>query len=278
MTHIRSTTYGETRLRLLRVLHRGDRHDPKDVIVSLRLEGGDALPAEPLKNAVYRVARTPKFPEVETFAMAIAEAVLTQFPQVTLARVEVSELAWSRLEIGGKAHGQAFAPGSGERRAAMVGRNGERTSVTAGIGDLVIMRTCGFGNPHATPAARELQPEGVQPLVIAALSVKWSYGPGDIAFATFRQGVRAAVVENFVWHASDSLQHTLSGIGEVILDTYAEITAVTLTAEERPYRPADLLSIDSDHLYVARDEPLGVVEVTIDRADRPGRSTSAPST
>jgi hypothetical protein len=54
----------------------------------------------------------------------------------------------------------------------------------------------------------------------------------------------------------------------VILDTYAEIAAVTLSAQERPYRPADLLSIDSDHLYVAREEPLGVVEVTVDRADR----------
>ncbi|HTL43871.1 MAG TPA: hypothetical protein VL262_05985, partial [Vicinamibacterales bacterium] len=71
MAHVHSTTYGETRLRLLRVLHRGDRHDPKDVTVSVRLEGGDALPLEPLKNVVYRVARTPNFPEIETFALAV---------------------------------------------------------------------------------------------------------------------------------------------------------------------------------------------------------------
>lgn len=269
MAHIHSTTYGETRLRLLRVLHRGDRHDPKDVTISLRLEGGDALPAEPLKNAVYRVARTSNFPEVETFALALADAILARFPQVALARVEVSELAWTRVEAGGKAQGQAFAPGS-ERRVGVVTTNGQRTSVTAGLENLVIMRTCGFGTAHGGPGAKESLPEGLQPLVIAALSAKWSYGSGDIAFATFRQGVRAAVLENFVWHASRSLQHTLSGIGEVILDSYAEISAVTLAAEERPYRPADLLSFDSDHLYVARDEPLGIVEVTVDRAERPG--------
>jgi hypothetical protein len=43
---------------------------------------------------------------------------------------------------------------------------------------------------------------------------------------------------------------------------------VELTAEERPYRPADLLSPDADQLYVAREEPLGVVEVTVERAAR----------
>ena len=268
MAHIHSTTYGETRLRLLRVLHRGDRHDPKDVTVSVRLEGGDARPVEPCKNVVSRVARTANFPEIETFALAVGDAILAQFPQVALARIEAAELGWTRLEAGGKAQGQAFAPGSGERRVAIVTSNGARTSVTAGIDDLVVMRTCGFGDPHAAARTHEGQPDGVQPLVVAALCAKWSYGGGDIAFATFRQGVRAALVENFVWHASHSLQHTLSGIGEVILDTYAEIAAVTLSAQERPYRPADVLSIDSDHLYVARDEPLGVVEVTVDRADR----------
>ena len=268
MAHIQSTAYGETRLRLLRVLRRGDRHDPKDVTVSLRLEGGDVLPPEPLKNAVYRVARAQHFPEIETLALAIADAILAQFPQVTLARVEASEQVWVRLEAGGKAQGQAFAPGSGERRTAVIATNGQQTSVTAGIENLVVMRTCGFGTPQGSLAAADAQPESVQPLLVAALSARWSYGSGEIAFATYRQGVRAAVLETFVWHAAHSLQHTLSGVAEVILDSYAEIVSVTLSAEERPYRPTDFLSLDADQLYTARDEPLGIVEVTVAR-DRP---------
>jgi urate oxidase len=265
MAHIHSTAYGETRLRLLRVLRRGDRHDPKDVTVSLRLEGGDALPAEPLKNVVYRVARAQTFPEVEMFALAVADAILHQFPQVTLARVEASEHVWTRLEAGGKAQGQAFAPGSGERRSALVTSNGTRVSVTAGIDNLVVMRTSGL-RAHGSPSAADAQPEGVQPFLVAGLSAKWSYASGEIAFATFRQGVRAAILETFVWHASHSLQRTLSNIADVILETYAEIGSVALTAEERPYRPADLLSAEMDQLYVAREEPLGVVEVTVERS------------
>src|SRR4029079_17297868 len=120
---------------------------------------------------------------------------------------------WARLEAGGKAQGQAFAPGSGERRHEIVTTNGERTSVTAGIENLVVMRTSGFGAPHGSTTA-DAQPEGVQPLLVAALSVRWSYASGEIAFATFRQGVRAAVLETFVWHASHSLQRTLSNIAD----------------------------------------------------------------
>jgi urate oxidase len=265
MSHIHSTTYGETQLRLLRVLRRGDRHDPKDVTVSVRLEGGDALPTEPLRNVVYRVARAQHFAEIETFALAIADAILAQFPQVSLARVHASEHVWLRVEAGGKAQGQAFAPGSGERRTALVTSNGQRAAVTAGLENLVVMRTSGL-QPAQTPRdADDARRDGVQPFLIAALSAKWSYGAGDVAFATFRQGVRAAVVENFVWHAAGSLQQTLSGIADVILESYEEITGVTLAAEERPYRPANLLALEADQLYVAREEPLGVVEVTAQR-------------
>jgi hypothetical protein len=55
----------------------------------------------------------------------------------------------------------------------------------------------------------------------------------------------------------------------VILTTYEEIADVTLALHERPYRPADLLSSGingPDDLFIAIDEPVGVVEVTVDRS------------
>ena len=265
MAHIRSTTYGESRLRLLRVLRRGDRHDPKDVTIGLRLEGGEALPAEPLKNLVYRVARAQDHGEVEAFALVLSAEVLAQFPQVTLARVDVAEQVWARLDAAGKAQGQAFVPGSGERRTALVTSNGTRTSIVAGIDNLVLMRTSGFIPPRTPGSPDDSEHDALQSLLVGAVSVRWSYGSGDVAFATYRQGVRAAILETFAWHTAQSVQRTLSNMADVILEGYAEITSVTLTAEERPYRPADLLSLEADQLYVAREEPLAVVEVTVER-------------
>jgi len=53
-----------------------------------------------------------------------------------------------------------------------------------------------------------------------------------------------------------------------VLASYQEIAEVTLTLHERPYRPADLFGAgleNPDDLFVALDEPLGVVEVTVER-------------
>jgi urate oxidase len=89
-----------------------------------------------------------------------------------------------------------------------------------------------------------------------------------VTFRSFRQGVRAAIIETFAWHASRSVQHTLYSIAEVVLATYQEIADMTLALHERPYRPADLFNAgmeNPDDLFVAAEEPLGVVEVSVER-------------
>ena len=57
---------------------------------------------------------------------------------------------------------------------------------------------------------------------------------------------------------------------DVILTTYEEIADVTLSFQERPYRLADPFATGArpdvpDDLFVAIDEPLGIVEVTVER-------------
>jgi urate oxidase len=275
MPHIHSSSYGESRLRLLRILRHGDRHDPKDVTIGLRFEGdfadafrhGDAAglpPGETVKNLVHRVASEQDHAEIECLGLAICERVMAQHPTIGLARVELSEGHWSRLEPGGKAQGQAFTPGGIERRTAAITSNGSRVAVSSGIDNLVLLRTAGLASP--APRPDDGASDGVQPLLIATLNARWSYSSGDIAFRPYRQGVRSSIIETFAWHASRSVQHTLYSMADVILATYQEISVVTLTLQERPYRPVDLLEMERNDLFVARDEPLGTVEVTVERS------------
>jgi urate oxidase len=278
MALIHSSSYGESQLRLLRIIRRGDRDDPQDLTIALRFEGdfapafreGNAagvLPGEALKNLVYKVAREERHPAIETLGLALCDRVLRQHAQIGRARVDISEQPWARVDAGGKAQGQAFTPIAQERRTTAIVSNGTRTSVSSGIQDLALMRTSGLAPRRTAPDADDGSADGVQRLLIATLSLTWSYAEGDIAFAPYRQGIRAAVVETFAWHASRSVPHTLYAIGDVILASYQEISAVTLALKERPYRPADLLelSLDADALFVAYDEPLGIVEVTVER-------------
>jgi urate oxidase len=278
MALIHSSSYGESQLRLLRIFRRGDRDDPQDLTIALRFEGdfasafrdGNAtgvLPGEALKNLVYKVARAERDAAIEMLGLALCDRILRQHPQIGRMRVEIAEQPWARVDAGGKAQGQAFTPLLQERRTTGIVSNGTRTSVSSGIQDLALMRTSGLAPPRSASDAEDGAADGLQRLLIASLSLTWSYTESDIAFAPYRQGIRAAVVETFAWHASRSVQHTLYAIGDVILASYQEISAVTLALKERPYRPADLLelSLDADALFVAYDEPVGIVEVTVER-------------
>jgi urate oxidase len=278
MPHLRSSSYGESRLRMLRVMRRGDRHDPKDLTIALRLEGsfgaaftdGDPallLPGETIKNLVHRVARGQEHAAIEELGLAICARVLEHHSAIGLARVDLTEQPWARLDAGGKAQGQAFTPAGVERRTAAVSSNGTRVSVSAGLENLVLMRTGGFAPVARGRTSEEATADGLQRLFIAALSARWSYLSGDIAFGPYRQGVRAAIVETFAWHKGRSVQETLYAIADVVLASYQEISEVTLSLQERPYRPVDLLelALDGDALFIAHDEPVGVVEITVGR-------------
>ena len=256
---------------MLRVLQRGDRHDPKDLTIAIRFEGplDKMVPGEALKNLVHRVVREQDHAAaaIEPLALAISQHLLARHPDTGLVRVEISEAPWSRLDAGGKAQGQAFTPSGMERRTASVTSNGARMSVSAGVEDLVLLRTGGFVPTIRGRVADEPSADGLQRLFVATLAARWSYSTGEIAFVPYRAGVRQAIVESFAWHQGPTIRATLDAIADVVLDNFQEISQITLAIQERPYRPVDLLdlSVDGDALFVAYEEPVGTIEVTLQR-------------
>jgi urate oxidase len=256
---------------MLRVIRRGDRHDPHDLTIALRFEGRlDArVPGEPIKNLVHRVVREQEHAAeaIESLGLAICDAALHEFGSIGLARVEIAEQPWARLDAGGKAQGQTFTPSGVERRTAVVSSNGERRSVVAGIENLTVLRTGGFAPTKRGQPTDEPAEDGVQRLFLATLGARWAYTSGDIAFRPYRNGIRQAIIETFTWHKGRAIQETLHGIADVVLASYQEIAQISLSVQERPYRPADMLelAVDGDVLFVAHDEPLSVVELTLER-------------
>lgn len=272
MAKVHSSSFGESRLRMLRVLQRGDRHDPKDLTISLRFEGAleEMVPGEAIKNLVHRVVREQEHAAaaIESLGLAICQQILERHPGIGLARVDITEQPWSRLDAGGKAQGQAFTPAGVEHRTASVSSNGTRSSVAGGLENLVLLRTGGFAPTERGMPSDEAAADGLQRLFIAAMSARWSYASGDVPFAPYRAGVRQAIVETFAWHKGPTVRATLGAIAEIVLASFQEISQMTLTLQEHPYRPVDLLdlSVAGDALFVAHDEPIGLVEITVDRA------------
>jgi urate oxidase len=264
---------------MLRIVRRGDRHDPRDLTVSFRFEGAftaafvqgqteGLLPGETIKNIVHAAARRHGADEIESLGLALAAQVLERQPRISRVRVEIAEQRWQRLEAGGRPQPQTFAVGSPEERTAVITSNGRQTSVVGGIDQLTLMRSAGFAPPRRGEPD-DGSSDGLQPLLVGALSARWTYTRGDVTFSVYRQAIRNAVVETFAWHESQSVQHVLYAIADVVLSTCEEISEITLTFQERPYRPADLFAAGAenpDELFVVVDEPVGVVEVTVERS------------
>jgi len=266
---------------MLRLVRRGDRHDPRDLTISCRFEGAfepaftddrseGLLPGETIKSLVHSVTRARGAGELEELGLALAAEVFERQRRMTRVRFELTEQPWQRLEAGGKAQAQAFLATSAEQRLAVITSNGSRVSVVAGIGDLTIMRTAGFAPPRGRPGQADDSgvSDRLQPLLVGALTIRWTYTSGDITFGVYRQAIRNAVLDTIAWNRSQALQHMLYTIADVVLGTCAEIADVTLRFCERPYRPADLFAAGTenpDELFVVVDEPVGVVEVTVER-------------
>ena len=269
---------------MLRVVRRGDRHDARDLTVSIRFEGDFAtaflegrsdgiIPGEPLKSLVHQIVREHAGSEIELVGLALCRRVLATHRQVTRVRVEIAEQPWGRMDVGGKPQGQTFVLGGPEQRTATITSNGPKTAVVAGIDSLTLMRTTGFLSHRVGPRPDDGRDDAVQALLVGSLSAKWTYSNADVTFGPYRQGVRLAITEAFAVHAARSVQHTLYAIADVVLATYEEILDITLSMHERPYRPADLFGAqleNPDELFVAAEEPLGIVEVTVERDSAPG--------
>jgi urate oxidase len=279
MPRLGASSHGESRLRMLRIVRRGDRHDPRDLTVSIRFEGNftaafvegrtaGLIPGETLKAFVHQAARDHPAGEIETFGLALCRRVLDVYRHLTRVRVEIVEQPWARMDVGGKAQGQAFIMGGPERRTAAVTSNGTHTAVVSGIEEMMLMRTAGFLPRPAVERAADGSEDSVQPILVGSVSARWTYSNPEVTFGPYRQGVRGAVADTFAMHAARSVQYTLYAIADVILATYDEILDVTLALHERPYRPADVFRGDvetPEDLFVAAEEPLGVVEVTVER-------------
>ena len=290
MPRLGAASHGESRLRLLRIVRRGDRHDARDLTVSLRFEGafGEAflegradgtVPRASLRTLVHDVVRDAGRAEIELLGLALSERVLAAHSAVTRVRIELIERPWARLIAGGKAQGQTFVQQDPEQRTAAVVSNGARTAVVAGIEQLRLMRTAGFlPNAARGDRAEDGREDGVQALLVGTLGARWTYGHADLPFGVYRTGVRAAITETFALHAARSVQHTLYAIATVVLATYEDILDVTLTMHERPCQPGDIFRSSPEaveDLFLIGEEPTRLVEVTLER-DSPAVPTASP--
>jgi urate oxidase len=295
MSPVAWNRYGKSRVRLVKVTRppvgaEGEPHRIADLTLDVQLEGefdavyvaGDnasCLATDTMKNTVYALARQDPIAHVEAFASRLADHFIEK-PNISSVRIGATEQPWSRLSSGGRPHPHAFVQAGAEQWTTLVTRDRDRNHdgprITSGLTNLVVLKTtdssfAGFPRDEYTTL-----PETSDRILATSLTASWLYGPGTIDFSV-RELIRGALVETFAAHISRSVQHTLYAMGEAALAACVDIDEITLTMPNRHHLLVDLKPFGLDNpneIFVAADQPFGLIAATIRR----GRPSGRPAT
>ena len=273
------TAYGKSSVRLVKVSRHGDRHDLKDLTVSIRFEGeydqsytdGDnreVLPTDTMKNTVYALAAGHSVGEPEVFGRVLAEHFLERNPRLRRVRIDLTEQAWGRIAVGAREHGQAFVRQSAETRSATVQGQGDRITIGAGVKDLVILKSSRSGFTGFLRDWYTTLPDVADRILATALTATWHYRTSDLDFNLTWRAVRNTLLEAFGEHDSRSVQHTLHAMGRAVVDNVDAVTAIRLVMPNKHHLPVDLTPLglqNRNEIFVPTDEPYGLIEATVMR-------------
>jgi urate oxidase len=272
--------YGKSKVRLVKVKRHPDRHDFREWMVEILVEGdfescfvdGDnrkILPTDTMKNTVYSLARNSLAESLEDFGKEIVAFLLDRNPQFSAVRVTLSENSWEHLETGGKPHPTTFVQSSNERQTARIGamRSGA-LSVRAGLENLVVVKTAGSEFVGFLKDSLTTLPEMTDRLFGSVVRAKWTYSLQDAPFVTLRSKIREILLSVFAGHVSKSVQHTLYAMGEAVLANVREVEEIELTLPNKHYLLVDLEGFgqtNPNEIFVPIDEPHGYIEARICR-------------
>jgi urate oxidase len=271
--------YGASHVRLIKVQRQPDRHDLKELSVSIQLEGefessytiGDnrsILPADTIRNTVYALAKLYSIEQIEEFAQQLINHFLTGNSQVQEVQVKVEEHLWERAPFGGKPHPWSFTPAGSERRTTRVLGTRETVLIESGIENLQIVKTTGSGFEGYVHDPFTTLKETTDRILSTSVKANWLYSDNEIPFSVYWHGVRQAILETFVEHKSRSLQYTLHAMADAVLDRYADIAEIHLWLPNRDCRLLDLGLFgleNNNEVFAPSEEACELIEARLRR-------------
>ncbi|HEY9777539.1 MAG TPA: urate oxidase [Planktothrix sp.] len=272
-------SYGKSRVRLTKVNRHKDRHDLKEMIVDIQLEGdfsvaftegdnGPLVATDSMKNTVYVLAKQNPVDSIEEFAMTLAQHFVKTYKQVESATVHIAEELWHRIEVDGKPHPHSFYGANDEKHVVEVVATADSLEVESGIQGLKLVKTTdsefsGFVRDKFTTL-----PDATDRIFGTSADVSWLLESGKHDFHSIYTTVRKVVLETFATHHSLGVQHTIHEIGQNALAKAAAIREITITMpnEHRILFNLKPFELDNNNeIFVATDEPYGLISATLRR-------------
>jgi urate oxidase len=283
--------YGKAEVRLVRITRDGDRHQIKDLNVSISLRGdfadahlaGDnakVVATDTQKNTVYAFAQQYGVGEIEEFGLRLGRHFVDSSESVTGAQVRIEEYGWDRIAVDGAEHGHAFSRTGGGTRTTVVTIDRASAWVVSGLTDLVVLKSTGsefWGFPRDRYTSLG---ETTDRILATAVTARWRYSGLDVDWAKSYADVRRIMLESFAVKHSLALQQTLYYMGEQVLLARPEVAEIRMSMPNKHHFLVDLSPFglpNENEVYFAADRPYGLIEGTVTRDDAPpaGRAWQA---
>src|SRR5215212_7331458 len=144
--------YGKNAINLSKIIRHADHHEFRQISVNVSLQGdfetahteGDnskILPTDTQKNTVYALAKEHFTSGIEDFGLYLANYFMTNNSQLSKATIEIIEHLYTNLFFDRKPHPHAYISSGNEKHVAIIEHSIDNIQVTAGIKDLLILKT-----------------------------------------------------------------------------------------------------------------------------------------
>lgn len=272
-----SNRYGKRRVRVLKVLREGERHEVKELEVGCLLSGdfdasyleadnGKVVPTDTVKNTITVLAHQKLGRETERFGLELVQRFTGHYPQVREVHLEISERPWARNVIAGSALPHAFTAQSGMRLVHIEGTR-ERAVVESGVDDLLIMKSTGSGFAGYPKCELTTLPETDDRILATKVRALWRFAQLPDDFNCVNDAILAAMLKTFAENFSASVQATMKEMAEAAFAAAPGISRISLAFPNKHYLLANLkpFGIDNQNVtFIPTDEPHGQIEAVFD--------------
>ncbi|KAH8827454.1 uricase [Flagelloscypha sp. PMI_526] len=311
-----SARYGKDKVRVLRVVRKENVHHVVEYNVQVLLEGDldvsytqadntVVVATDSMKNIVYYMAKTSPYVLSPTkFATHIGTFLVSKYAHIHKAFITVEQLRWSRIVVGqdGKqGHDHSFLRDGDEKKFVKVevdatkGKNTLTASVTAGVTDLLVLKTTNSSFEKFIRDEFTTLPEVDDRIFSTSVDLSFTFD-GPIAIPPPKNGDKLdfevpAVKDGGVWDDqvlesiaskvtlevfaednSASVQATLYKMAQALLDRAPGIRAVSYALPNKHYIPVDMSYIGVSNLKPSDAEvfmpvaaPSGLITATVTR-------------
>lgn len=280
MARLESNRYGKHRVRVLKVLRDGNRHEVSELEVDVLLEGdlaacyhssdnSSVVPTDTVKNTIHVLANDALKTCRTGFAAVLGNHFLNQYEHLSGVHVEIRERRWGRMDVRGQPHDHAFvAEGNGQWFARCDFQRDTPSILRAGLRDHLVMKTTGSGFVGYNVCELTTLPPTEDRILATRLSAEWEFAGNADDFASVDAAFINAAYSVFAERYSPSVQRTLFEIGECMLVACGRVSRIALKMPNVHFLGIDLSRFrgsDPATVFLPTDEPHGEIEAVIQR-------------